>query len=78
MNDITIRTARSDDAPAIWRLAALDDAPAPRGTALLGFVDGELAAAKSLDEGVTVADPFRRTAELVDLLELWAQRGLAA
>ncbi len=75
MNEVTIRTARREDAGAIARLAALDEAPAPRGTALLGFLDGELAAAKPLDRGVTVADPFRRTAELVDLLELWAERG---
>ncbi len=78
MNEITIRTARREDGPAIARLAALDEAPVPHGTALLGFVDGELAAAKPLEEGVTVADPFRRTAELIDLLDLWAQRGRAA
>ncbi|MDQ4049315.1 MAG: hypothetical protein M3131_08060 [Actinomycetota bacterium] len=78
MNEITIRTARGEDAPAIARLAALDEAPVPHGTALLGFVDGELAAARSLERSETVADPFRRTAELVDLLDLWAQRGRAA
>lgn len=75
MSEITIRAAREGDAPAIARLAALDEAPVPRGVALLGFLDGELAAAKPLGEGVTVADPFRRTAELIDLLDLWAQRG---
>lgn len=78
MSEITIRAARGDDASAIARLAALDEAPVPRGTALLGFLDGELAAAKPLEEGVTVADPFRRTAELVDLLDLWARHGRAA
>lgn len=78
MDEITIRAARREDAPAIARLAALDEAPVPHGTALLGFVDGELAAAKPLERGVTVADPFRRTAELVDLLDLWARRGRAA
>ena len=77
MNEITIRAAREEDASAIARLAALDEAPAPTGTALLGFVDGELAAARSLDAGLTVADPFRRTAELVDLLDMWARRGWA-
>ena len=77
MNEITIRAARDEDAAAIARLAALDEAPVPHGSALLGFLDGELAAAKPLERGVTVADPFRRTAELVDLLDLWAQRGRA-
>ena len=75
MSEITIREARADDAAAIARLAALDEAPVPRGTALLGFVDGELAAARPLGSGATVADPFRRTAGLVDLLELWARKG---
>ena len=78
MNEITIRAARAEDAAAIARLAALDEAPIPHGMALLGFVDGELAAARPLDCGETVADPFRRTVELVDLLDLWAQRGSAA
>ena len=78
MNEITIRAARCEDGPAIARLAALDEAPVPHGTALLGFVDGELAAAKSLEKGETVADPFRRTAALIDLLDLWAKRGRAA
>lgn len=78
MSEITIRAARGEDAAAIARLAELDEAPAPSGMALLGFVDGELAAAKPLGRGVTVADPFRRTAELVDLLELWARRGWTA
>ena len=77
MSEITIRAARDDDAAAIARLAALDDAPVPHGSALLGFLDGELAAAKPLERGATVADPFRRTAALVDLLDLWARRGRA-
>ncbi len=78
MDEITIRAARREDASAIARLAALDEAPVPDGTALLGFVDGELAAAKPLEQGETVADPFRRTAELIDLLDLWARRSRAA
>ncbi len=78
MTEITIRAARQEDTAAIARLAALDEAPVPRGVALLGFLDGQLAAAKPLERGVTVADPFRRTAELVDLLDLWAERGRAA
>ena len=78
MTEITIREASGDDAPAIARLAQLDDAPAPSGAALLGFLDGELAAARSLGSGVTVSDPFRRTAALVGLLELWAQSRRAA
>ena len=77
MNEITIRAAREEDEAAIARLAALDEAPVPHGAALLGFLDGELAVARPLQQGVTVADPFRRTAELVALLDLWVRRGRA-
>jgi hypothetical protein len=74
MSEITIREARSEDARAIARLAALDEAEVPCGDALLAFVDGELAVARSLRDGDTVADPFRRTAEVVDLLDLRAHQ----
>jgi hypothetical protein len=73
----TIRTSTAADATAIRRLALLDDRPAPRGEALLAFVDGELAAAKPLSRGQTVADPFRRTADLVAILELRARQQAA-
>jgi hypothetical protein len=69
-HEITIRPATSDDAPAVLRLAALDDRPAPRGDSLLAFVDGQLAAARPLDGRAPVADPFRHTAHLLDLLEV--------
>ncbi len=67
-NDITIREATDADADAIRRLALLDDRPTPRGDALLGYVDGELAAVRPL-HGEPVADPFRRTADLLALLD---------
>jgi hypothetical protein len=35
---------------------------------VLGFVDDELQAAVALRTGDAVADPFRRTADLVELL----------
>ena len=78
MGEITIRQARSEDAEAIERLAVLDESAAPRGAALLGFVDGELAAARSLTHSHTVADPFVRTADLVALLDLRARQGMAS
>lgn len=75
---ITIRHARPEDGPDILRLAALDDRPAPAGDALLGFVDGELAAARPLQaRGAVVADPFRRTRDLLDLLDLRAAQEAA-
>jgi hypothetical protein len=74
----TIRTATTADLRAIRRLAELDEGPAPRGETLLGFVDGELAAARPVGRGTAVADPFRHTAELLDLLALRARQERAA
>ncbi len=71
---ITIRHSTHEDGPAVLRLAQLDDRPAPEGDSLLAFVDGELAVARAL-RGNTVADPFRRTKEIVEMLDLRAQSG---
>jgi hypothetical protein len=65
---VTIRRALPGDAAAVRRLAELDSRRAPRGTILLAEVGPELLAAVSLDDGHTVADPFRPTADLVALL----------
>jgi hypothetical protein len=69
---IIIRRSIDEDRPAVLELAALDSRPAPRGEALLVFVGTELRAALPLDGGEPLADPFHRTAELVDLLRLRA------
>lgn len=65
---VTIRRAAPGDAAAVQRLAELDSRRAPHGTVLLAEVGPELLAAVSLDDGHTVADPFRPTADLVALL----------
>jgi hypothetical protein len=65
---ITIRPAYADDHSAIMRLAALDSAPTPSGPLLLGEVDGELWAAIALADDAVIADPFRHTRALVELL----------
>ena len=75
MSEITIREAREEDAAAIARLAELDESSTPSGAALLAFVDGELAVARSLSHGGTVADPFVRTADVVALVDLRAHQG---
>ena len=72
---ITIRAAYTDDARALLRLAALDDSRPLSGDMLVAEVDGELVAAHSLLDGRSIADPFRRTAELVDLLRTHAAAG---
>ena len=65
---IVIRPAREDDDAALRRLAQLDGAKLPDGELLVAEVDGELWAAVSLDAAGDVADPFRRSGELVLLL----------
>jgi hypothetical protein len=78
MSQITIREARATDAAGIERLARLDDSAVPSGAALLAFIDGQLAAARSLSRDHTVADPFQRTADAVALLDLRANQASAA
>jgi hypothetical protein len=74
---ITIRRSTTGDAPAVARIAALDSGHAPEGDAMLAFVGGELRAVLPLDGGRALADPFHRTAELVELLRYSVERGRA-
>ena len=69
---IAIRPARIDDCVALWSLAALDSATVPAEPLLVAEADGEIVAALSVESGERIADPFRRTAEAVALLELRA------
>ena len=69
---LTIRQAEVADADALTRLAALDSAAPPTGTALVAEVGGEVWAAIEIDSGTAIADPFRPSGELVDLLRLHA------
>lgn len=66
--DIAVRYATEADGPALERLAALDSAPVPSGEVLVAKVGGEVQSAIEVATGTTIADPFRRTAHLVDLL----------
>jgi hypothetical protein len=70
--DISIRSADPPDYSSLWQLAALDDRPLPRGPFVVAEVGGEIIAAVSLDTGAAIADPFRRTAQAVALLQLRA------
>jgi hypothetical protein len=67
---VSIRLATSDDHPSLLRLAALDSGEVPFRPALVAELDGEIVAAVSLRGGAPLADPFRRTAAIVQLLEL--------
>ena len=75
-DEILIRRAFADDGRDLVRLAALDSAASPPPAPLLvAELDGVLAAALSLRDGSAIADPFRRTAEVVELLRLRAAAG---
>ena len=67
---VLIRAARGSDGPALTRLAALDSAEVPAGDLLVAEADGALIAARSIDSGQVIADPFRPTADVVALLTL--------
>jgi hypothetical protein len=65
---VTLRLADEADAPGLERLAQLDSSPLPPGPYLVAERDRRMEAAISLVTGELIADPFRRTAELRDLL----------
>jgi hypothetical protein len=68
--NLTIRLARPGDTEALRRLADLDSAMPPSGKVLVAEHDGELVAALPAAGGPAIADPFRHTAAIVQLLEL--------
>jgi hypothetical protein len=67
---ITIRHTTEADREALRRLGDLDGGRAPAGPALAAYENGELVAAVGVEDGRTVADPFRYTAYLVRMLDL--------
>jgi hypothetical protein len=67
---IIIRPARGADGAALHRLAELDSARVPGGDLLVAQVDGALIAAHAPATGATIADPFRHTAGVIEVLEL--------
>jgi hypothetical protein len=71
-NDLSLRFATDDDARRLRTLAQLDSAPVPSGPMLIAEIDGRLVAALPLDGGAAIADPFRRSADIVALLRMRA------
>jgi hypothetical protein len=67
-NTLTIRPADLADLAGLDRLAALDSASPPTGEVLVAEVGGELWAAISVETGAAIADPFRPSGDLVELL----------
>jgi hypothetical protein len=69
---IALRPAAAEEAADIRRLAYLDSQRPLRGDVLVALRDAEPVAAISLADGRVAADPFRRTADVVELLRLRA------
>ena len=65
---LVLRRSASWDAEALTRLAQLDGASNPTGPMLVAELSGEIVAAVPFEGGRAIADPFRPTAELVELL----------
>ena len=82
-SEVIIRRASAGDSPALVRLGALDSdhhagrllaEAADEGAVIVAEVDGELQAARVMDDSVSVADPFRPSAEHRQLLALRARQ----
>ena len=71
---LVLRLCCVGDDEALEQLAALDGRPLPRGRMIVAEVDGQLVAARPLEGGAVLADPFRSTAHLLPLLELRAKQ----
>lgn len=74
-NTIVIRPARRDDVAALFRIAALDSArPLVGDDVIVAELGGQVVAAYDTSGRRAVADPFRPTAALVDLLRMRAEQ----
>jgi ribosomal protein S18 acetylase RimI-like enzyme len=71
---VTLRLGSPADADALARLSALDSSTPPARPVLLAEVDGQLLAALAVSDGTAVANPFHRTADLIDLLRARARQ----
>jgi hypothetical protein len=74
---VTIRFSGPADHRTLEALAQLDCARPPHGPHLVAEVGGALRAAISLTNGLIIADPFHRTAALVELLRARANPQLS-
>jgi hypothetical protein len=72
-DEVTIRLAAAHE-PAIDELAALEGQSLPAGPSLLAEVGGRPVAALVLDTGTALADPFRSTVAVVELLRVRARQ----
>ena len=75
---IVIRSAADADAPAIDRLGLLDGHRLPAGERLVAEAGGQILAAAEVSSGATIADPFKPTGAIAQLVAMRAQQLRAA
>jgi hypothetical protein len=75
---VVIRESVRSDAEHLRRLAQLDSARLHDGPMVVAEINGEIRAAVAIDDGSVIADPFRRTADLVALAAMRADQVRAA
>ena len=71
-SSLTIRQATSADHTELDRLAKLDSQRLAEDRYTLAEIDGRIVAAISNTTGSSIADPFRRTSDIVELLRAHA------
>ena len=71
---VALRLCTVLDGAALSALAALEGRPLPHGSFVVAEVDGALTAAQPLSGGPPLADPFRDTASVVQLLRFRARQ----
>jgi hypothetical protein len=74
ISPVVIREATEADRAALARLAERDSSTVPAGQVLVAESGGEIRAAIEVEGDIAVADPFRPTAELLDLLRARASQ----
>ena len=74
MNNLTIRSATAADTAALATLAALDSRNVPAAPQLVAADGDQLIAAVSAHDGSVIADPFVRSADVVELLRRRARQ----
>jgi len=73
-SSLVIRAAEEGDSEPIARIAQLDSATVPAGDLLVAELGGEIVAILPLGGGRAIADPFRRSADAVELLHQRARQ----
>jgi hypothetical protein len=74
LHSILIRPAHTGDVDALARLAALDSKRALEGSVVVAEADGVLLAALDTENGKAIADPFKPTGGIVEMLNAHAGR----